>query len=398
LSQFSLPPWASRWFSPAAALPRERTGRFSTLAPTAAAGAATALFVAARAFGPATPLAGLPGLAAASAALGALIGIALGYLAGFVLAVMSEALHGQGSAAGARAALARGAVPWSLACILALALQGAGLLAGVPALAAAAAAVLLLGFAWSFFVTLTLLAQSQGFGRGGALGAMLLALCVAAVFGVIGARALVYRPFVAASESMSPTLTLGDYFLVDRLAYGYGRYSFPLLPKDFAGRLFGAQPKRGDVVVFALPRDPSAEWEKRVVGLPGDRIQMIAGRLHVNGEVAARREIANGLGVEGQDGKPAPVYEETLPGGVAHEIAEAAGDQGFLDNTEVFVVPPGQYFVMGDNRDNSVDSRIQTTSGVGFVPYENLIGRVVVIYFSLDEGEVRWSRIGRGVR
>lgn len=168
------------------------------------------------------------------------------------------------------------------------------------------------------------------------------------------------------------------------------------MPKDFAGRLFGAAPKRGDVVVFALPRDPSSELQKRIVGLPGDRIQMIEGRLYVNGEVAARREIAKAVLERGD--RPAVVYEESLPGGGAHEIAEVQGDHGFYDKTELFTVPPGHYFVMGDNRDNSVGSRTPAASGVGFAPYEDLIGRVVVIYFSLDDGAVRWSRIGRGVR
>jgi len=188
------------------------------------------------------------------------------------------------------------------------------------------------------------------------------------------------------SGSMLPSLLVGDYLLVSKYPYGYSRYSLPVpLAPASSARLLGKLPQRGDVVVFRLPRDPSQTYVKRVVGLPGDRVQMRDGRLRVNGKMLPLRR--DGIGaIEADDGtlEPAPRFVETLPGGREHPIFKYRPN-GQLDDTQEFVVGDGQLFVMGDNRDDSLDSRVPGTSfGVGFVPVENLVGRVEVILGSWD--------------
>jgi signal peptidase I len=224
-------------------------------------------------------------------------------------------------------------------------------------------------------------------------------------------RTLLFQPFNIPSGSMIPTLLIGDYVFVSKYAYGYSNYSMPFGPNVFNGRILATPPKRGDVVVFKLPRDNETDYIKRVIGLPGDRIQMIEGRLYINGVVVPREPIARTV-TENREGEEVPVmtYKETLPGdgvrpGVEHTIVELEGDHGFKDNTELFVVPPDKYFMMGDNRDNSTDSRFEPESGgVGYVPFVNLVGRAEIIFFSVKKDEsalafwrwpwsVRWDRL-----
>lgn len=216
-------------------------------------------------------------------------------------------------------------------------------------------------------------------------------------------RSLFYEPFNIPSSSMKPTLLVGDYLFVSKPAYGYSKYSFPLsniVPID--GRIMFNEPKRGDVVVFKLPSNPSIDYIKRIVGLPGDTIRVQKGRLYINGDLVPREPV--GLKEVDKDyGSKMQMMEyiETLPGGVMHRIYEET-DNGELDNTTDYVVPPNHYFMMGDNRDNSQDSRV--SGMVGPVPYENIVGRASMLFFSIDDtadlynpltwpGAIRYGRI-----
>ena len=210
---------------------------------------------------------------------------------------------------------------------------------------------------------------------------------VLAVGFVLIVRTVLAEPYSVPTPSMVPTLLVGDQLVGAKYAYGYSRYSLPLgeLP-GLEGRLFARPPERGDVVVFRLPRDPATTFVKRLIGLPGDRIQMREGRLYINGELVARRAIGR------FDGDL--LYIETLPNGREHEIIEISDTQR-LDDTPVFTVPDGHYFMMGDNRDNSLDSRVAASDGgVGFVPAENLVARVDRLLISRDP-DVGWFDVGQ---
>jgi signal peptidase I len=210
----------------------------------------------------------------------------------------------------------------------------------------------------------------------------------AALLIVFLAKGALAEPFYVPSGSMEPTLMIGDALLASKFPYGYGTASLPIqisLPET--GRVFGDVPKRGDVVVFRWPGDHSQAWVKRVVGLPGDRIQMREGQLFINDRAASLR--ADGVG-EAEDGnggsEPAYRYIETLPGGVSHAIFKFR-DNGRLDNTPEVTVPPNHLFVMGDNRDNSADSRVPVRDGgVGLLPMDNLVGRADAVIGSWDLG------------
>jgi signal peptidase I len=200
---------------------------------------------------------------------------------------------------------------------------------------------------------------------------------------------------------MAPTLIVGDYIFVSKYTYGYSRFSLPFSPRLPPGRIFASEPNRGDVVVFRLPKDPRTDYVKRVVGLPGEHIQMKDGQLLINDKPVARERLPDYVGLD-PCGSEATArvkrWRETLPNGASYETLDCV-DNGFYDNTPVYTVPPGQYFMLGDNRDNSSDSRV--LSAVGYIPAEYLIGRVEMIFYSHAEeegGAVRTERIGMAVR
>ncbi len=201
-------------------------------------------------------------------------------------------------------------------------------------------------------------------------------------------RTFLFQPFNIPSGSMKETLLVGDYLFVSKYSYGYSHYSLPFSPPLFDGRIFASNPERGDIVVFRLPRDDSTDYIKRVIGLPGDSIQMIDGVLHINGQPVKRERIDDF--VETEEGRTQRIarWRETLPNGVSYTTLDLQPN-GYYDNTNVYTVPAGQYFMMGDNRDNSTDSRAQ--GQVGFVPFENIIGRAQIVFFSIAEGERAWQ-------
>jgi len=197
-------------------------------------------------------------------------------------------------------------------------------------------------------------------------------------------RTFLYEPFNIPSGSMLPTLKVGDYLFVSKPAYGYSKHSFPFGLAEFEGRMSEEKPKRGDVVVFKLPSNTGIDYIKRLIGMPGDTVQMIRGRLYINGDIVEREAV--GMIEETTDPSFPPQrtieYIETLPGGIMHSIYEDS-DNGDLDNTPLYTVPENHYFMMGDNRDNSQDSRVQTL--VGFVPFENFVGRAEILFFSVED-------------
>ena len=214
-------------------------------------------------------------------------------------------------------------------------------------------------------------------------------------------RTVLFQPFNIPSGSLIPTLLVGDYLFVSKYSYGYSHYSLPgfldLAPGAMPGRLLYSPPKRGDIAVFRPPGEPNQDFIKRVIGLPGDKIQMIKGRLYING-IVAPREAAPPFKMDDGFGKPTDVteYYETLPDsqgkpdGVRHPIIQLAGDDGPASNTNVFTVPPDHFFMMGDNRDNSEDSRFPS-GPVGYVPAENFVGRAEIIFFSVGQGAAAWE-------
>lgn len=234
------------------------------------------------------------------------------------------------------------------------------------------------------------------------LRTLLMALVIA-----LSIRTLIFEPFNIPSSSMVPTLLIGDYLFVSKYSYGYGNTGTFWGLAPFRGRLFGHEPKRGDVVVFKTPRDNTTDYIKRLIGLPGDTVQMRQSILYINGVPVDRDRMEQPL--TGDTYPPVRTtttdYQETLPGGVTH-IIRKEGDAMPLDNTDVFVVPPHHYFFMGDNRDNSQDSR---TKMVGFVPEENLVGHAEFLFLSLNDGaqfwefwkwptSIRWGRLFTKIR
>ena len=233
--------------------------------------------------------------------------------------------------------------------------------------------------------------------KGSAIGETVSVIVQALILAII-LRTFLFQPFSIPSGSMKPTLLIGDYLFVSKLSYGYSRFSLPFSPDLFDGRIWNGEPKRGDIVVFKYPPNTNIDYIKRVIGLPGDKVQMREGILYLNGE-AVKRERAPENYIDDESGiGPVPVFIETLPNGVSYQTLDV-NPRSLGDNTQVFEVPEGHYFMMGDNRDNSADSRFEA----GFVPHENLVGRASFLFFSIKDGSHplavwKWPEDLRGSR
>jgi signal peptidase I len=238
--------------------------------------------------------------------------------------------------------------------------------------------------------------QDKASGWGETLRTVIYAVLIAVVV-----RTFAIEPFNIPSGSMIPTLLVGDYLFVSKYSYGYSKHSFPFSLGFFSGRIFFHMPERGDVAVFKYPGDQGqglnrTDYIKRIVGLPGDKIQVINGILNINGKPVERIKMGDYVQGGGGSYRTATLYNEVLPNGRRHEIIED-GDNGPSDNTPVFEVPQGKFFMMGDNRDDSLDSRTRLIRGseqdpeLGwYVPAENLVGRAEFIFFSHDPNAAGW--------
>ncbi|MFW0776882.1 MAG: signal peptidase I [Rickettsiales bacterium] len=207
---------------------------------------------------------------------------------------------------------------------------------------------------------------------------------IVAILLALSFRSLLYEPFHIPSGSMKSTLLVGDYLFVSKYSYGYSRYSFPLGLPIFEGRVMDSKPERGDIIVFRLPANPRIDYIKRLIGMPGDRVQVKDGIVFINGEPLKREQMDDYLDDRNKyNVRNIPRFEETLPEGKRYTILEDK-ENGPADNTTTFIVPEGHYFFMGDNRDNSIDSRF--TNEVGFIPEENLVGKALMIFCSVHGG------------
>jgi signal peptidase I len=327
---------------------------------------------------------------------GALVGIIWLYLSGLTLSWIGRLLGGQASALHLRAVFAWSTLPTILGFVVIVAVGTivgrGGALDSVPLLVAVSSL-------WSLIVFLLMLAKVQHFGFFRTVLTYLLNTALGLLLAFV-IRGFLYQPFNIPSSSMRPTLVVGDYVFVSKFTYGYNRYSFPFSAKLPSGRIFAREPSPGDVVVFRVPKD-EVDYVKRVVGLPGDRIQMKEGELFINDVAVKREQLADSQAQQDACGSSArghvKRWRETLPNGASYETLDCVGNSP-LDNTDVFTVPAGHFFTLGDNRDNSSDSRM--LSQVGYIPFENLIGRVSLIFFSRTEDQlphVRVERIGEAV-
>jgi signal peptidase I len=388
-------PWATIWFSPRETIERIVATRPAHLVlPLAVLGAIGGFYTELLSFGAAPHLQGWKlwlGFLAASAA----VGIVWLYISALILKWIGRLLGGEASALQLRAVLAWSAVPNIVGFVAALAMTIAFQVYGVADSWGVRLFVVSIFGIWSFVVFLLMLGRVQHFGFWRTIALYVLNLIVPLLLAILF-RSFAYQPFSIPAASMTPTLMIGDNVFAAKYPYGYTHFSLPFSPPLFGGRIFASEPKRGDVVVFRLPKDESVDYVKRVVGLPGDRIQMKEGLLYINDVPVKREQIADFAGDAcGSDlsGKIRR-WRETLPEGASYETLDCVAN-GFYDNTTVYTVPAGHYFMLGDNRDNSTDSRV---ASMGPIPLENLIGRVDLIYFSRAQQEDGADRAGTMVR
>src|SRR5262245_50452483 len=391
-------PWLSLWLHPGATIERIVTTnpRRHVLLLAALAAISSFIFTAIT-FGSTIELLDWRTVAGI-VVLGAIYGVVSLYIWGLSFWLAGRMFGGRAPSAAVRATYAWGTVPNIVALAICLIVLAAfKLLAGAaPARSATQAVTIALQAVgallalWTAVMIFLMLKRVQGFGFWRTLASSAIGLVVLFLLVTVPIRTFLFQPFKIVSGSPKPTLLPGDYVFVSKFSYGYSHYSLPLSPPLFSGRIFASEPERGDVVVFRLPRDDSIDYIFRVIGLPGDRIQMINGHLHINGDPVKRERIEDFVETEGGRTNRIKQWRETLPNGVSHRTLDLV-ENSFSDNTPVYTVPAGHFFVMGDNRDNASDSRVM--SQTGYIPFENLVGRAQIVFFSTDD-----ERIGTWVR
>ncbi len=393
----ALNPWASAWRKPRATIldllwRKDRRGLFLL----AAASGATLLLEALQSHY-------LHWLATLTMGLvfAPLVGLLQLWLSGALGAWAGRRLGGHASAADVRLAFAWSWLPYALSA----ALLAAGVVVfrqdvlSPPVQMPMALLTIALSLA-SFVMAVRMIGAIQDFGLLRSVANVMAPTIIVAVLALL-VRVLLYQPFSIPAGSMQPALLVGDLVYADKLAYGLSRHSFPFA-LSFNGRFWPAEPRRGDIAIFASPDGTGTVYAKRIVGLPGETVEMKRGVLIIDGSEVARAS-AGSFETRAAGGglQSAPAFRETLPGGFTYTVLDSEID-GPLDTVGPFQVPAGSYFVLGDHRDNSLDSRSRE---FGFVPFDNLIGRVAVVYFSADEvardvpasaafDNVRWHRIG----
>jgi signal peptidase I len=394
-------PFATLWLSPRQTIQRIVGGRPTYLVlPLAALGTVCGFYMQLVSVGLAAPWDDWR-LSVLALVIAAFFGIIWLYPSALVLSWIGLLLGGEATARQMRAVLAWSTVPAilgsavTLAVLLVVKAAGGGSLIPDMALPWLGA-----GFSlWTAIVFMLMLSRIEQFGFLRTLVVYVVNNLVLALVVALFVRTFLYQPFNIPASSMMPTLRVGDYVFVSKSAYGYSRFSLPFSPALFSGRVLGREPQRGDVVVFRLPKDQRTDYLKRVIGMPGERIQMKDGVLHINDVPVKREPLADLVGDACGTDSTAGVkrWRETLPNGASYETLDCV-QNGYLDNTNVFTVPAGHYFMLGDNRDNSTDSRVPSV--MGSIPLENLIGRVDLIFYSRmsGSGEVRSDRIGTVVR